>query len=119
MDHLSIWQKLKLLKNRNKTALSFLKHRNVTFWNKTLSNTTNDFGTTCPAINDEITEHYAYLYYASSVFIVLMHIANIASIAMNRRLHQNVYFLLLNLSVSDLLTIACSLFLYTVGVSGT
>ena len=54
-------------------------------------------------------DYVEYPIQASYSFIAFLptplHIFNIVSIAINRRLHQNVYFILMNLSISDSLTI--------------
>ena len=53
---------------------------------------------------------------AKIVYVSPFHISNIISIVTNQRLHQKVYLLLLNLTVSDILTIMC-FFLLAAGVS--
>ena len=88
-------------------------------WINTVSSIVNDTAgtsTICPNVVDTIQAAPKWSFLA--FLVVPFHLANIISIATNRRLHQNGYFLLLNLSVGDLLVNIISLFLYTSGVPG-
>ena len=60
----------------------------------------------------KVTGKYLYITFLT----VPVHLCNIVSIITSKRLHQNVYFLLLNLSISDTLCIS-SFFLLTAGPS--
>ena len=66
-------------------------------------NDTADTSTICPDVVDTIQAAPKWSFI--SFLVVPFHLANIISIASNKRLHQNGYFLLLNLSVSDLLAV--------------
>ena len=101
------------LKSRNS---SFLSEANSTFTNDSIANHTTDLSSTCPDIEDKLSIPYEY-HFAFALFVAPFHVSNIISIMMNRRLHQNVYFLLLNLSISDCISIV-NLFNYAAGLSG-
>ena len=90
------------MKFRNSTNLSSASNYTFIDTISSLVNTTED-PTSCPDVEEKLYTG------TKSVLLILLvvpfHLANIISIATNRRLHQNGYFLLLNLSVSDLLVI--------------
>ena len=82
----------------------------------TSANIANDFPTDCPALEDTVIANQALI--PTLLLIIPFHLANIISIATNKRLRQNDYILLLNLSVSDMLGIICLVFLDVAGVPG-
>ena len=96
----------------------FSSPSNYTFVNtiSSLVNTTDDSSTSCPYVEDKLytgTKSVLLL-----LLVVPFHLANIISIATNKRLHQNGYFLLLNLSVSDLLVVIIMFTSIAAGVPG-
>ena len=88
-------------------------------WINTVSSIVNDTAgtsTICPNVVDTIQAAPKWSFLA--FLVVPFHLANIISIATNRRLHQNGCFLLLNLSVSDLLVIVAMISSKVAGAPG-